>query len=83
MSLGTDPQPVRVRIVDGATGGKELLVADEALPMIHRYTLGATGAVDTGTPLATGVPITDFAVTALVPPTFVADPAAQPAATER
>lgn len=64
-ALGVDPTPVRARVVDGPAG-KELLVADATLPMIHRYTLDTAGAT-AATNIATGTPTLDFAVTPLVP----------------
>ncbi|MCA9616187.1 MAG: hypothetical protein KC586_25705 [Myxococcales bacterium] len=66
VSLGTDPQPVRLRVVDE----RELLVADASLPLVHRYAIAADGALTALAPIATGVPVRDIAVSPVVPATF-------------
>jgi hypothetical protein len=65
VALDVVSRPVRVKVVTGPTGS-ELLVADSALPIIHRYSLDATGATEL-LPISVAVPTTDFAVTPLVP----------------
>lgn len=65
VALGATPEPVRLRVVEGPTG-RELLVADASLPLIHRFSLDATGATALP-PIDTGTPVLDFAVTPLVP----------------
>ncbi|MFT5358459.1 MAG: hypothetical protein ACI9KE_005697, partial [Polyangiales bacterium] len=62
VSLGTQAEPVSLLVVDG-----ELLVADAALPLIHRFAIGTDGALTALDPLPTGVPVRRIAVTPLVP----------------
>ena len=62
VSLGTEAEPVSLLVVDD-----ELLVADAALPVIHRFSIGENGALTALDPLPTGVPVRRIAVTPLVP----------------
>ncbi|MEM9863655.1 MAG: hypothetical protein AAF938_18805 [Myxococcota bacterium] len=64
--LGADDMPSakpESLVVDGDT----LLVADSALPIIHRFTIGAGGALTPLPPLSPGVPVLRLAVTPAVP----------------
>ena len=65
-------RPHRVEVVDD-----QLLVSDAALPMIHRYAIAPGGALTELPPLATGVPVREFAVSPVVPSTT--DDASAPA----
>ncbi len=69
-TLNADPRPVRLR-VDGET----LLVADEALPVVHRFFLLPTGAAPINS-INVGVPTLDIAVTPQVPRIDIAAAAA-------
>lgn len=60
----TEPEPVAIEI-DEPNG--LLLVADRALPMIHRVRM-SDGTLDT--PIATGVPVRDVVVTPRVPDSY-------------
>lgn len=66
ISLGEEAQPTRLRVVDD----RELLVADAARPIIHRFSIGTDGSLTALAPLVTGVPVRDLAVTPVVPAAF-------------
>jgi len=53
--------------------GDELLVADESLPMIHRFALAEDGTLTALEPIVTGVPVRDIVVTPEVPATPLGD----------
>jgi DNA-binding beta-propeller fold protein YncE len=66
-SEGDAPYPVALAL-DPLTG--ELLVADAALPIVHRVSLAdAAGLGEERTPFATGTPLRDLALTPFVPGT--------------
>ncbi|MFK8003943.1 MAG: hypothetical protein AB8H86_30545 [Polyangiales bacterium] len=62
VSLGDEAEPVSLVVVDDV-----LLVADAALPVIHRFSIGEDGALSALEPLPTGVPVRRIAVTPEVP----------------
>lgn len=66
ITLGDEASPTRLRVVDE----RELLVADAARPMIHRFAIAADGSLSPLPPIVTGVPVRDLAVTPVVPASF-------------
>lgn len=62
VSEGDEAEPVSLLVVDD-----ELLVADAALPVIHRFSIGADGSLSALEPLPTGAPVRRLAVTPEVP----------------
>ncbi len=64
-SAGVEPYPVAL-LLDEETG--ELLVADAALPVVHRLSLDATAGLDAElAPFATGTPVRELALSPFVP----------------
>lgn len=67
LAEGESAQPHRMVVAPAAEGvAAELLVADRGLPLIHRFAIGADGALTEQPPLAPGVPIRDLAVSPFV-----------------
>ena len=62
---GLSPRPVRAH-VDAESDPPVLLIADGALPLVHRFTLDASGATAIA-PLHAGAPLRDLVVSPTVP----------------
>lgn len=68
------PRPEKLLVVDD-----QLLVTDSAQPLIHRFTIGAGGALTPEEPIVTSVPVRALAVTPIIPSTVGGDTASEPA----